>query len=108
MTSEEETSCRRRTAAALHGTAEQLEVAETILHRSAEEVPNPTTTTRLHALGDEVTAQAQAIDRRADLLVQPGVKHSGARGTAERGTRELDDEPNRVVTGENVVHRPAE
>ena len=59
----------------MHDTAEQLEVAEAILHRSAEESPNPATTTRLHALGDEVTAQAQGIDRRADLLMQPVVKH---------------------------------
>lgn len=57
----------------MHDTAEQLEVAEAIQHRSAEESPNPTTTTRLHTLGDEVTAQAQAIDRRADLLTQQGV-----------------------------------
>ena len=52
----------------MHSTAEQLEVAEAILHRSAEESPDPSTTTRLHALGDEVTAQAHSIDRRADLL----------------------------------------
>ena len=66
----------------MHGTAEQLEVAEAILHRSAEESPNPSTTTRLHALGDEVTAQARAIDRRADLLTQPGVEHSDLREIA--------------------------
>ncbi|MEU4618522.1 hypothetical protein AB0G04_00890 [Actinoplanes sp. NPDC023801] len=68
MTSQEGTFSRERTAAAMHGTAEQLEVAEDILHRSAEESPDPRTTTRLHALGDEVTAQAHAIDQRADLL----------------------------------------
>lgn len=35
MTSHDETSRRRRTAQAMHDTAEQLEVAEAILHRSA-------------------------------------------------------------------------
>ena len=86
MTSEDEMPNQRRTAAAMHDTAEQLEVAEANLHRSAEESPNPTTTTRLHALGDEVTAQARAIDRRADLLTQPDVERSDARAIAEHDT----------------------
>jgi hypothetical protein len=52
----------------MHRTAEQLEVAESILHHSAEQSPNTDTTARLHALGDQVTAQAHQIDRRADRL----------------------------------------
>nr|WP_296067614.1 hypothetical protein [uncultured Actinoplanes sp.] len=77
MTSHDEMSRRQRTAAAMHGTAEQLERAEAILHRSAQESPDPSTTTRLHALGDEVTAQAQAIDARADRLPQAGAGREG-------------------------------
>ncbi|WP_071808332.1 hypothetical protein [Couchioplanes caeruleus] len=55
MTSHDEMSTRQRTAATMHGTAEQLDVAEAILHRSVEESPDPATTTRLHSLGDQVT-----------------------------------------------------
>jgi hypothetical protein len=54
----------------MHDTAEQLEVAEAILHRSADEAPNPATGARLHGLGDQVTAQAKDIDRRADRLAE--------------------------------------
>ena len=57
----------------MHDTAERLEVAEAILHRSAQESPNDADTARLHALGDQVTAQAHDIDRRADSL--PGEAH---------------------------------
>ncbi|WP_433796513.1 hypothetical protein [Actinoplanes sp. CA-252034] len=71
MTSHDESSPRKRTAAALHSTAEQLEVAEAILHHSADESPDPATRRRLHALGDEVTAQAKMIDARADPLTRP-------------------------------------
>lgn len=52
----------------MHGTAERLEAAEANLHRSADESPNDAVTARLHALADQVTAQAQDIDRRADRL----------------------------------------
>ncbi|MEU8660706.1 hypothetical protein [Actinoplanes philippinensis] len=55
----------------MHHTAEQLEVAEAILHRSAAQTPNPDTADRLDALGDQVTAQAHDIDRRADQLAVP-------------------------------------
>jgi hypothetical protein len=58
-----------RTAAAMHRTAERLEVAEAILHRSAEQSPNTETTAQLHALGDQVTTQARDIDRRAYRLI---------------------------------------
>jgi hypothetical protein len=68
MTSDDEVSPGERTAAAMHGTAAELEVAEAILHRSAERSPNTDTAARLHALGDQVTAQAHDIDRRADRL----------------------------------------
>jgi hypothetical protein len=71
---------RERTAAAMHATAAQLEVAEDILHGSAEQSPNEETTARLHALGDDVTAQAKLIDRRADRL-------SGERSPAEEDSR---------------------
>ena len=104
MTSDDEMTPRPQTAAAMHDTAEQLEVAEAILHRSAEQSPNPTTATRLHALGDEVTAQAQAIDRRADLLTQSGVEHSNRRGIAENDTRELDHaRSGRIPVDSNVA-----
>lgn len=52
----------------MHDTADKLEVAEAILHRSAERSPDTGTTARLHALGDQVTAQAHDIGRRADRL----------------------------------------
>ena len=68
VTSDGGSSQGERTVTAMHGTARQLEEAETILHRSAEESPNTDTTTRLHALGDQVTAQAHDIEQRADRL----------------------------------------
>jgi hypothetical protein len=55
----------------MHHTAAQLEVAEAILHRSAAQTPSPDTADRLDALGDQVTAQAHDIDRRADRLAGP-------------------------------------
>ena len=55
----------------MHSTAERLEEAEAILHRSARESPSDAVTERLHALGDKVTAQAKKIDRRADQLARP-------------------------------------
>jgi hypothetical protein len=74
MTTSEETNPAERTAAVMHDTAERLEVAEAILHRSAEQSPDTGTTDRLHALGDQVTAQARDVDRRADRLT--GEAHS--------------------------------
>jgi hypothetical protein len=61
----------RSTAETMHDTADALEVSEAILHDSAEKSPDRATTRRLHALGDEVTSQAKAIERRADAL-SPG------------------------------------
>ncbi|PRX12595.1 hypothetical protein CLV67_12718 [Actinoplanes italicus] len=55
----------------MHHTAAQLEVAEAILHRSAAQTPNPDTADRLDSLGEQVTAQAHDIDRRADRLAGP-------------------------------------
>ncbi|GAA2710394.1 hypothetical protein Apa02nite_082060 [Actinoplanes palleronii] len=54
----------------MHDTADQLEITEAMLHRSAEESPDPATRARLHALGDRVTARAKEIGRRADRLVR--------------------------------------
>jgi hypothetical protein len=65
----DEMSSRERTVAAMHDTAEQLEVVEGVLHRSAEASPNEQTTHRLHALGDAVTEQARHIDERADQMI---------------------------------------
>jgi hypothetical protein len=59
---------RRRTAEAMHDTAESLERSEAILHDSAERSHDEPTRQRLHALGDEVTRQAKNIDRRADAI----------------------------------------
>ena len=59
---------QRGTATAMHETAEALERSEAILHDSAEKSPDEATRQRLHRLGDEVTRQATAIDRRADAL----------------------------------------
>jgi hypothetical protein len=53
-------------------TAESLEDTEDVLHRSAEESPNPTTRRRLHRLGDAVTAQAEYIAGRARRLQHDG------------------------------------
>jgi hypothetical protein len=108
MTSQERVSSRERTAATMHSTAEELEVAEAILHRSAEESPDPSTTTRLHALGDQVTAQAHAIDRRADLLTGPDVGHGHIGRLAERNACDRDEEPGGVVGAEIVANRAAE
>ena len=44
------------------------EEAEAMLHSSADRSPNAETTARLHSLGDDVTAGARDIDRRADGL----------------------------------------
>jgi ABC-type transporter Mla subunit MlaD len=68
VTPDDQNNHLERTAAAMHGTAERLEAAEANLHRSADESPSDAVTARLHALADQVTAQAQDIDRRADRL----------------------------------------
>jgi hypothetical protein len=73
-----EDDSQARTVAAMYDTAERLEVAEAILHQSAEASPNEETTARLHALGDEVTAQARNIDRRADRLTTGGPRSAGS------------------------------
>ncbi len=61
---------RERTAAAMCATAEALEQAEAGLHRSARQSPDEEHAARLHQLGDEVTAQARDIARRADRLTE--------------------------------------
>jgi hypothetical protein len=56
------------TAASMRRTAAALECTEAALHRSADASPDRPTTDRLHRLGDDVTAQAKDIERRADRL----------------------------------------
>ena len=68
VSTDEQATAAERTSAAMHDTADKLEVAEAILHHSAERSPDAGTTARLHALGDQVTAQARDIARRADRL----------------------------------------
>jgi ElaB/YqjD/DUF883 family membrane-anchored ribosome-binding protein len=58
------------TAASMRRTAADLECAEAALHGSAEASPDRNTADRLHHLGDDVTAQAKDIERRADRLVE--------------------------------------
>ena len=52
----------------MHDTAEQLHISASTLYRSSQASPNETTTGRLHALGDDVTEQADDVERRADAL----------------------------------------
>jgi hypothetical protein len=68
VTTGEQADRKDRTAAAMHSTAEQLEVAEAGLHRSADAAPDEETGRRLHALGDQVTGSARAIEERAARL----------------------------------------
>ena len=68
MTTGEQADSRERTAAVMHSTAEQLEVTEAALHQSAEASPEEESRQRLHALGDQVTAEAKAIEERAARL----------------------------------------
>jgi hypothetical protein len=58
----------RQTARILRDNADQLEDAEAVLHRSADASPRAETTRRLHELGDVVTAEAHAIEHRAERL----------------------------------------
>ncbi|MEV1286096.1 hypothetical protein [Micromonospora sp. NPDC049679] len=86
MTTNDDMSSQERTVGAMHDTAQQLEVAEAILHHGADASPNAETKARLHGLGDEVTLQARSIDRRADRLAEgtPGAKRSGPVDRAHR------------------------
>jgi hypothetical protein len=95
MSPEEQISHLDRTVAAMYDTAEQLQVSAGTLHGSAQASPNETSTARLNALGDEVTAQADDIDRRADRLVdeaprgerpQPGGRRIGRRAAVPQTT----------------------
>ncbi len=56
------------TAASMRRTAAALERTEAALHRSAEASPDRPTRDRLHRLGNDVTAEAKDIERRADRL----------------------------------------
>jgi hypothetical protein len=68
VTTGERTDSKERTTAVMHSTAERLEEAEATLHRSAEAAPEESARQRLHALGDQVTAEAKAIEERAARL----------------------------------------
>ena len=52
----------------MHDTAEGLERSEAVLHEAADRSPDPATSRRLDALGDEVTRRAIEIDERATRL----------------------------------------
>jgi hypothetical protein len=56
------------TAARMRDAAAELEVAEAVLHRSAEASPDEHTRDRLHRLGDQVTAKSRDIAARAEGL----------------------------------------
>lgn len=58
----------RGTLAAMLETAVALEATEAVLHRTAEESPDPVAAERLHKLGDAVTEKAKDIARRAGNL----------------------------------------
>lgn len=59
---------RLRIAQDMHEIAEDLERSEAVLHESAERAADAQTRRRLHALGDDVTAQAEKIESRAAAL----------------------------------------
>ncbi|MFF0379322.1 hypothetical protein [Actinoplanes missouriensis] len=65
---DDDTAHRHRTSSTMHDTAAQLERTEALMHAAAERSPDPETKARQHALADRITAQAKAIDRRADDL----------------------------------------
>ncbi|MFI1991895.1 hypothetical protein [Actinoplanes sp. NPDC020271] len=68
MTINDDRSSHKRTAAAMHDTAERLEQAEGIIHRSAQAIPDQATRRRLHGLANQVTATAAEIENRAVQL----------------------------------------
>lgn len=59
---------RKRTVAVMRSTVEQLQLASEIFGATATASPNPETTSRLQALADDVSAQAEDIRQRADRL----------------------------------------
>jgi hypothetical protein len=68
----------RDTLAAMLDTAAALEATEAVLHRAADESPNPETAARLDRLGDEVTDRAKDIARRAgNLPPNPPIDRTG-------------------------------
>ena len=52
----------------MHDTAEQLYVSAGTLYHSSNASPDETASERLRSLGDDVTAEACDINRRADQL----------------------------------------
>jgi hypothetical protein len=69
MTIRDQENSHHRTAAVMRDTADQLEKAESALHRNAEASPSAATKGRLHRLGDRVTEAAGDIARRAERVV---------------------------------------
>jgi hypothetical protein len=63
------------TADTMRDTADSLERSEASLHDSAERSPEPETARRLHALGDAVTREAKAIEKRAEAIAPPVTGH---------------------------------
>ncbi|GAA2513166.1 hypothetical protein [Winogradskya humida] len=57
-----------RTVAVMLSTVEQLRLTAQILGTAAAAAPNPETAARLQALADDVSAQVEDIQRRADHL----------------------------------------
>jgi hypothetical protein len=76
----------QETAQILRDNADRLEDAEAVLHRSADASPRAETTRRLHQLGDAVTAEAHAIQDRAQRLHAEGETDTSGEGTAPEMT----------------------
>lgn len=73
----------RSTLAAMLDTAVALEATEAVLHRAADESPDPQAAARLDRLGDAITAQAKDIARRAgNLPPDPPIDRTGAGSAA--------------------------
>ncbi|GAA2900647.1 hypothetical protein Acy02nite_85340 [Actinoplanes cyaneus] len=68
MTMSDERSSRSRTEAAMHDTADKLEVVEAAMHRSAQAIPDQAIRRRLHDVANQVTATAIDIEKRAEDL----------------------------------------
>ena len=59
---------QERTVRSMHDTAEQLHVSAGTLYHSSQASTDETASDRLQSLGDDVTAEACDINRRADQL----------------------------------------
>ncbi len=86
---------RKRTAAVLNATAEQLRSAAVRLFGSAGRARDSTVEQRLRALGDRVVREAESISRRAARL-------AGRQGNADAAPRE-DETPEDDVRTQEVT-----